>query len=280
MFLDPVLVGQLAEGDFVFAYNRRYIGYFALASSVFFSVRIFFEKATAMDSLYLCCSFSLMLWLGGRGTVVAYTGTIIIVCVLLYLHNNLSIRKTCTLAMILIASCAISMPLSIYEWNGLNRFQLLSETLNAIESGSVLSRFKLWQESIQLFSASPWFGLGADGYKLFSITHFFQPHNVVFQCLVEFGFIGTSCILYLLNRAVTIMARTSTSHLDPPLISLMAVVIALFIQSLVSGNLYHAGSIAQFFMFLAMTLALCVQVKSSSRELVEHNSSATSSQID
>jgi O-antigen ligase len=207
-----------------------------------------------------------MIWLGGRGTVIAYLSALVMVSILYYFHHKLYRQNLLLLALLLCISCVVSLPVSIYEWNGLNRFMSIEQTLGAIESSSAIARLALWTESLEILSDRPWIGVGADGFKMFTSSRFFQPHNVIFQTLVEFGVVGTLCLIYLISRGAWFAISVCRRVCDPYLYPILAVVIALLVQSMVSGNLYHAGSIAQFLFFTSLALsrsAYLLSVKSN-----------------
>jgi O-antigen ligase len=193
-------------------------------------------------------TFAFLVWIGGRGTVIAFTSTMLLLIVFLAYLKQLKIRA-------LFLGCLLSIPLNIYHWNGLIRFISDNDGLMALQSSSSLARLKLWSESIELFLAKPLLGYGPEAHHFNTQIGFLQPHNFILQWLIEFGLLGTTCLFYLIFSILIKAVKQfliSTSVVSK--VSLFCAV-GLLIQGLVDGNLYH-GAPTALFVFLCVSASV------------------------
>ena len=108
------------------------------------------------------------------------------------------------------------------------------------------------------------FGLGPQGYCYMpNRTFAFQPHNLFFQFLAEWGVIGTLLFFSLLSygfiKGVKSHVFTITKELNIPALAAGAIIISLGAHSLVDGIFYHAQS--SFYIALAFAVWIAPQKK-------------------
>ncbi|ORT49223.1 hypothetical protein ST37_12325 [Vibrio sp. qd031] len=255
----PSLNAALAQGDFFFSANRRYQGYLVLFSTISLTITLLTTNAKKHTYLLTALSFGYMIWLGGRGTFVAYFVTLCLALFLLLSKQELSLREVLRLISVLVASTIASIPFSIFTWNGLVRFAKKSESVEAMSSGAFQARVSLWHEAIQNFTQKPLFGYGAEGHFFNTDIGYLQPHNLLLQWLIEFGLFATIALIALLAILSLQVLLTHTFKSEFSSLPLFCGFIALLIQGTVDGNFYHGAPLMLFFSICASLTAMTTQ---------------------
>jgi O-antigen ligase len=240
------LRSALVDGEMLVSNNRRYLGYFVMVASIATSTYILLSSEDRKYYILSGLTFAFLVWIGGRGAVIAFTSTMLLLIALLVYLKQLKIRLLFFLLISLFIGCLLSIPLNIYHWNGLIRFVSDNEGLMGLQSSSSLARLELWSESIELFLAKPLLGYGPEAHHFNTQIGYLQPHNFILQWLVEFGLLGTMCLLYLIySILIKALKQSLVSTTAINKVSLFCA-IGLLIQALVDGNLYHGAPTALF----------------------------------
>lgn len=108
-------------------------------------------------------------------------------------------------------------------------FEFMSHRLSELEHLETVGRVVNVQEGINLFVRNPIFGIGPDMWpKLFSSPY---PHNIIIECLVELGLLGSLFILYTYIKFINIYIR------EIQLSRLEILTFCMLFDSLFSGNI-------------------------------------------
>ncbi len=230
----------------IVSHNIRQIGYIAMLGCLFCIIKFILlesnKKITVIYSFLFIVNCSLLFWLGGRGAILALLPTIVLSVLIVKYEFIIKLKKLSLTAVLMIFSYLISIPFSVFSWNGANRFFVLSQKLDEPLRKMSNGRFELWQESISLILQKPFFGYGPEAHAFETKIGFLQPHNSLLQSLLEFGIVGTIpfviMIIYILkNATVNVISETSVNNLF-----CFGLMNAILIHSLYSGPLYHATS--------------------------------------
>ncbi|WP_164684198.1 O-antigen ligase family protein [Vibrio maerlii] len=260
-FVDPSLREGLKEGQFFFSANRRYQGYLVLIPTVMYSIRLLMKQTNVSSYLGLVVCLGYLVWLGGRGAIVAYLGSVALAAVYLIYCNQFRASLMLRLALVWLFTVVITLPLNVFKWNGLNRFLDPGQTLDALSSSSMVARYELWQEAYANFLDKPWFGYGAEAHYYITEIGFLQPHNFILQWLVEFGLVGTTLLLSLMAlltwRVCSKALFRGHRHILPAFMAFAA----LIAQGLIDGNFYHAAPLMVFFVLCAYMAAEVTKIE-------------------
>ena len=190
-----------------------------------------------------------MFWCGGRGVMVSVCGAFIVLLVVLIAKKQ-PVKKFLIIVLVLfVGGVVLAELLKVFPWNGI--FQATSRTVAA--GGDVYKlatgRPKLWGQVLEsLRVTGSWmFGLGSQGYCYMpNRTFAFQPHNLIFQFLAEWGIVGTILFVALLVmgfvRGLKVHIFGVVEKLSLPIMAAGAVIVSLGLHSLVDGIFYHAQS--------------------------------------
>lgn len=149
-------------------------------------------------------NWAMVIWTGGRISILACTLFVLLTLILSKVWLKLSMQKVCLLAITLLAATVLAELLSIMPLNGLFRtlqgFSALGEeNLLALSEELGSGRWQQWQAALTAVSQSPWFGLGPFGYYFIDRpTSAFHTHNFVVESLVEWGVVGTVLLMFSL----------------------------------------------------------------------------------
>nr|WP_319554859.1 O-antigen ligase family protein [uncultured Vibrio sp.] len=256
------------------SYNIRQIGYIVMLGCLFCTTKLILsENNKNLSTIYILlfivnCSF--LFWLGGRGAILALLLSITLSILIVKREFIIKLKKLISTAFLVLFSYLVSIPFSVFSWNGANRFFVLSknldEPINKISSG----RIALWEESISLISQKPLFGYGPEAHAFETKIGFLQPHNSLLQSLLEFGFIGTIpfliMIIYIVkNATLNVIAKPTVNNLFS-----FGLINAILIHSLYSGPLYHATSM--ILVCIASAYIISVTLKRRSFSCIKNNS--------
>ncbi|MGR5547776.1 O-antigen ligase family protein [Vibrio sp. DNB22_12_1] len=247
----------------IVANNIRQLGYIAMLGSLYCAIKIIQQKVLSntyiVFSAMFVINFSLLIWLGGRGAIISF---VISLCLSILIANKNFYERCAHLAAIstmVIISYFISIPFSVFSWNGANRFMILSQqyetSINQISNG----RMALWNESVNLISQKPFLGYGPEAHIFETKIGFLQPHNFLLQSLLEFGILGTVPILFILYYIIKSAIANALSNSTTNNLYACGAIIAIITNSFYSGTLYHAPPL--LIMCIASSYVLSVTLK-------------------
>ncbi|MEZ9783998.1 hypothetical protein AB4339_03795, partial [Vibrio breoganii] len=107
--------------------NRRYAGYIAMLNSIFlFFYLLNINDESKKHNIYYCSllyivNFSFLTWLGGRGAVFSFLISIILIMLAFIYLKNIALKSIIFLFILSVLSSIVSIPFSIFEWNGMHR---------------------------------------------------------------------------------------------------------------------------------------------------------------
>jgi O-antigen ligase len=218
------------RAPFPLYFNSRHLGYHAMLAAVAV-VALITRAPSPHRSKWLWSGagvvvFAGVFWSGGRSSMLALgTGLV----ALLVCSPRAALRPIVTFALALGAAGVILSPL------------LATSATGAADLTSARSLFWFW--SWQHFLQAPLLGHGPDAY-LFLVPKMDgpHPHNLVLQCLLDVGVVGTVPFLGLLGlglyrgwRRATV-AKTGGAEMSASWVALLAGGTAL---SLLDGPFYH-----------------------------------------
>ena len=193
-------------------------------------------------------AWTLLVWTGGRTGIVSslLTSITVIICTLKY--SSVKFYKYVALVFCVLGAFILANELSVFEWNGFQRVSASVEAVQSIsgDSASVdltTGRSKMWALSINAMLASPWLGLGPNGY-FFIPERFYgdQPHNLIIQFLVEWGFLGAIPFILLLLYCAYFGIKQLPGRFenrDVSYLSAASVVLVLTLHGLTGGTYYN-----------------------------------------
>lgn len=262
--------GHANQGVPFFA-NARYLGYLVTASSSMLVIDVLRTDITLKKSLFVSLLFitnlGLLVWLGGRGSLVAFTFAVVLYLSYLMFLGQLNIHRLGLLVVLVITSFYLAYICSVFYWNGPYSFlrSLLSEPQETAFNINKLTsnRIAIWTQAIEAIVEKPWFGHGVEGYR-FHPLHIFglQPHNVFLQLLVAYGTLGTSIFIYFYVKVLTvaikqIFQQTNQFMLDCR--TALMIIVSLSIHGLVDGTFYHSQPL--FLIIISISAIITVRIR-------------------
>jgi O-antigen ligase len=146
------------------------------------------------------------------------------------------------------------------------------ESIDTLASG----RLAIWMDAWRAAIGSPLWGLGADGYGFLPgrADETAHPHNLLFQALTDWGFIGTAAflaiVLYVLWTVFGRFRRAGKAGQPPlslPLLVVFGVLASLGFNSLLDGPLYHYPKMALATIAFGLVLGHAGAVPDSGRSV-------------
>ncbi|MCA0934755.1 O-antigen ligase family protein [Vibrio alginolyticus] len=249
------------------SYNIRQIGYVVMLGCLFCIVKLVSaERKSKQEKLYIILflmNCSMLFWLGGRGATLALTASIILLVTILHKEFIDKCKFLFSIVILMVLSYLISIPFSVFSWNGANRFYALSQHLDMPLSKMSTGRIDLWRESISLILQKPFFGYGPEAHAYTTKIGFLQPHNSILQSLLEFGVLGTIPFLIILTYLVK---NATINAIEEPTVNNLfcfSLIVSIFIHSLYSGPFYHATSMILVCIASAYILSITLQRKTT-----------------
>ena len=218
------------------------------------------SQAFFLATLFLL--WLLLCWTGGRGSILsAFLATGL--CLFVMRKHILTRKLVITFLAAMIAGALVSLFLPVpHHSYGLFRFS--PEQLGGVNQYSS-NRFSIWLESLELWLASPWFGIGA-GQTLYVLaraasSQFVQPHNVVVQALLAWGVVGGLPFLAVLGGSLWSAFRHIEQRMtqNPSAIAGLAIMLTIAANAMIDGTLYHP--MPTFLFLIGMGLALTPSLK-------------------
>ncbi|WP_108444454.1 O-antigen ligase family protein [Halomonas denitrificans] len=124
------------------------------------------------------------------------------------------------------------------------------DSMNGISSG----RLAIWGATWEVSQISPIFGLGPEAFYNYNVidANIVQPHSLIFQVLIEFGFLGLSVVsvlaLFLICKSfLAIYVKRSSEYL----VFMYLFMLSILAFSLVDGLFYHGVPFSLSLMVLA-----------------------------
>lgn len=135
------------------------------------------------------------------------------------------------------------------------------DVIFSVTNGS-MARIYLWQLAIKELRQRPLFGMGPVGFQIKYKTY---PHNILLECLSDFGLpIG---ILFIGICVVTVVLIIRYSLFNQEYISLMIILTGPAIRAMLSGSLYSCEFL--LFAFAVVIWQLAGQAKSGAKSGTE-----------
>lgn len=252
----------------VISINIRFLGFVTLVSTVYLTVYFFlnFNCLSRFFYLYLIVNVALLVWLGGRASVLAYIFSISSFLFLFKRRNMIAGNVIVNYVLLVLLSMLLSHLLTFYHWNGPSRL-FLSANQYYLGEGFVeveAARMMLWEKAIEMIYERPWVGHGADAFRLLSDTRFMQAHNDILQYSVEFGIVITLMLVGFVGYIITISLANCLRVASTENVVSFSILLAMLLQSLVDGILYHLPSLFLFCIVSAYAIANHYKMKQSS----------------
>lgn len=248
--------------------NIRFLGFVVLVSTVYLTVYFFLNFNNLSRFFYLCLivNVTLLVWLGGRASVLAYMFSISSMLFLFKRRDMIAGNVLVNYVLLVLLSMLLSHLLTFYHWNGPSRLFLsanqyyLGEGFVEVES----ARMMLWEKAIEMIYEQPWLGHGADAFMLLSDTRYMQAHNDILQYSVEFGLVFTLILVGLVGYIITISLANCLHVASTENMVSFSILLAMLVQSLVDGILYHLPSLFLFCIVSAYAIGNHYKIKQSS----------------
>jgi hypothetical protein len=208
--------------------------------------------------------WGLMFWTGGRGSILSVLLVSIMILAVLIVKKQPVKHYLIAVCIFMVGGILLAELFKVFSWNGI--FQAAERTVAAGGNPYKLTtgRVKLCGYVIEsLNNENGWlFGLGSQGYCYMPNRTFgFQPHNLIFQFLAEWGVAGTALFLAMIGYGFITGAKKrllpGSGKLSVPTLAALGIILSLGLHSLVDGIFYHAQSS----MHLAIAFAVWMSAK-------------------
>lgn len=265
--LDPFWVKRIPYFSHI-----RHFGYYSfIAACISLILFLTVRKHRFIFAAITIFALTTMIWPGSRGAIISWMAFVFFSGIFIY-SFKLCVRYWLWCGTFLTIAVVIVL---LSPWN-----QLAIEMVyrSAVADINVVSsnRLAIWHFVLVQVFEKPLFGFGPDGFfairKQIDITRgLVQPHGVLIQLVLEFGWLGGTVVLAVLWRCYRRMYQgltllTTKTGLEKQKALMLALISAYFIFSLIDGLFYHALPIAHFCVFTALVLAYC-------ERLTDHQSS-------
>ncbi|MEI6891696.1 MAG: O-antigen ligase family protein [Pontiella sp.] len=191
--------------------------------------------------------WGLMFWCGGRGSILSAIFASIMIAVVLNVKKQLVGRYLITTAIFILGGIILAELFAVFYWNGI--FHATERTIAAGGDPYQLTtgRIKLCNCVVETLGKNKaWLlGLGSQGYCFMPNRTFgFQPHNLIFQFLAEWGMVGTLLFLSGIGYGFFVGVKAhlfpSSGKMTIPVLAALGMILSLGLHSLVDGIFYHA----------------------------------------
>ena len=200
------------------------------------------------DILIISFFLTITIYFWGRGSLLSIFFTFLIILI----FNFIVKRNNNHNFIIFISSLSISYFISQL----LSKHEIIERILtreNVLKYEGIdfeSARIAMWDYSIKLILENPFFGKGPGSYYISSFNDMMagklhillvhsQPHNILFQFLLEWGFIGTILIFILFLRLFFLSIKNLIKKKLFVIIPFCLSLISLSIHSLVDGTFFH-----------------------------------------
>lgn len=222
-----------------FSHIRHY-SYLAFISSCFALILLVRQPKYrgALLSLLIACVLALLLSTG-RAAIAAFLFFALIVFA----------KRLPLLSLAKWAAVSLALVIAVFILLALSPFSALTDSLilrsqNIGDINQLLSgRVSFWQNSLSSIADSPLLGLGPEGYRwtIDALPSIAQPHNVVVQLFVEYGYFGGGIILVLVLGFIVWCATAKLKDKAQQELHflLSAFIYSYILFALVDGLFYH-----------------------------------------
>lgn len=224
---------------------RRFGFYAAPAAAMCFGLVALTPRRWWLWGSVSAIAFALTFWTGSRGAVWALLGGLFALAALF--RAGRSLRAAGVTIGAALAGLAIASAFPPIPSQPIGRFGRLDGN----------GREEIWAAAVEAIWARPWFGYGegqafhALNWPLWiSADVQFQPHNVVLQVLLAWGFVGAALLAFLGFMLGRVVVRQGQS--DPKLVPVLAAAIVLAAFSLIDGTLYNIHPTSVFAMGIGL----------------------------
>lgn len=224
-----------------FGSHIRIIGMLASVGVAASAVPLYFTKPSRVEaallSALLFASWALVMWAGGRISIIAIVLLILLLSFTAKVYSRITISKLLGLFFLLLVASFVVEQLAVFSWSGVQRAASMSATgaeqglLNSAEKiGN--GRIEIWQTAFDGFMQSPLWGLGPYGYYSLDRPSFYDhTHNFVIEFLVEWGLIGASLLLSCFLYVALFCVRHLKSAIYQQKISFLTSLSVVFVLS-------------------------------------------------
>lgn len=240
----------------VFSKNIRHLGFIASAGFIISCCSLIYS-ITPLKKLLLCSTnlilnLSLLIWLGGRTSIVIAAIVLVLIILHSYFSKSTTFRNIKLLLIIITAALIFESNLETYPWNGINRvFGTFDASIESLQDVEKLSsgRLSMWSVAWDEIKEQPLLGYGPDGYLIKNAAEesalYAHPHNLILQLLYNYG-LATSILILALLASSTFNCIKHIYHLniksDYHIASIM-IILALSANSMTSGAYYFPHSL-------------------------------------
>ncbi|WP_168190344.1 O-antigen ligase family protein [Luteithermobacter gelatinilyticus] len=229
-------------------------------------------RVTAFAVLMLAL-WVLLFWTGGRGSSIAAIASLGICLIWLRPERWQKLFQFNLFILILGAGISAFLPVPDTPSYGLLRFLTKVtevENVNAFTAG----RLVIWQQTIDVWKDSPWLGIGPGQTRNVIVAAnniFTHPHNVFLQAFMAWGILGGLPFLAIFIGSLWSiwqsdeLKKSTSAHQ----ICGFAMALAIAVNALVDGTLYHPYPI--FLFILGISVALKPSVKTQSASSLERS---------
>lgn len=266
----PFTFSKGSQNGLTYYMHIRHFSYHAFIASccAFMLIEHYSMQSKLLRSMYVLlfagCVLVLMI-AQGRGSMLALLAFVFFNR--FFIGGTWSAIKHSVLAvgvLAIILAISFLLPFAEMSQNLVARSDLTERSVNSLSSG----RVTFWIGSFKAGLASPIFGHGPASYiwqDIWGAGLMVHPHNFVMQYVVEFGFLGTAILLYIMLKFFAGLYPNSANKTGASGIykSLFAFVCAYYFFALFDGLFYHPLPM----LHLAILVALMVAFKAEDGSL-------------
>ena len=200
------------------------------------------------DILIISLFLTIIIFFWGRGSLISVFFSFLIILIF-----NFIVKKNNNHNLIIVIFC---LPISYYLSNLFSNHEIIERILtreNVLKYEGIdfeSARIAMWDYSIKLILENPFFGKGPGSYYISSFNDMMvgnlhkllvhsQPHNIFFQFLLEWGFVGTILIFILFLKIIFLSIKNLIEKKLLVIIPFCLSLISLSIHSLVDGTFFH-----------------------------------------
>ncbi len=231
-----------------FGSHIRIIGMLASVAVAASAVPLYFanleKPKTYVLATLLFLSWALVIWTGGRISIVAIGALIVLLSFAAKAYLHVSWRKLIALFLLLVLASIFAEQMAIFSWSGVQRAAGMSSA--GLEQGLLTGaekigngRIEIWQAAFKGFMQSPLWGLGPYGYAFLDRPSFYDhTHNFIIEFLVEWGLIGASLLLASFSYVALFcikQLKLAVSNRKVSFLTALSVVLVLSITGLADG---------------------------------------------
>lgn len=231
-----------------FGSHIRIIGMLASVAVAASAVPLYFAKLnkgkTALFAVLLFVSWALVMWAGGRISIVAIVVLMLLLSFAARAYLQVSWFKLFALFLLLLLASIFAEQMAVFSWSGVQR--AAGMTSAGVEQGLFNSaekmgngRIEIWQAAFDGFMRSPLWGLGPYGYYFLDRPSFYDhTHNFIIEFLVEWGVIGASLLLASFSYIALFCIRQlkyAVSNQNVSFLTALSVVFVLSVTGLADG---------------------------------------------